>query len=72
MSNCSHFNEMPQPMILAGSTGRSRPPLRLLIAAVGHTTAAALEKEGVTPQVIPDRPGGVELVEALVAYASKP
>jgi uroporphyrinogen-III synthase len=42
----------------------------LWVAAVGRTTAAALEKEGVTPEVVPSRPGGVELVEALVEHAA--
>jgi uroporphyrinogen III methyltransferase/synthase len=45
----------------------------LLVAAVGRTTDRALEREGFRAQVVPDRPGGKELVEALVRYvAQKP
>lgn len=40
-----------------------------LIAAVGPTTAAALEAVGLPADVVPKVPGGLALVEALVDYA---
>ncbi len=43
---------------------------KLLIAAVGRTTARAIEREGLTPQVVPDQPGGAELVAALVEHVA--
>jgi uroporphyrinogen III methyltransferase/synthase len=44
---------------------------QLVIAAVGKTTSQALESEGVTAQVIPERPGGPELVAALAEYMAQ-
>jgi uroporphyrinogen-III synthase len=38
------------------------------VVAVGDTTARALEGEGFPAQVIPERPGALEMVSALVAY----
>jgi len=43
----------------------------LVIAAVGKTTSRALEDEGVSAQVIPERPGGPELVAALADYMAQ-
>lgn len=43
----------------------------LVIAAVGKTTSRALDSEGVTAQVIPERPGGSELVAALAEYMAQ-
>ncbi len=54
---------------LLGDAGR-RAVSRTVVAAVGRTTSRALEREGVTPQVVPLRPGGLEMVEALVEYMS--
>jgi len=56
--------------LIEGLDGAARAELdNMLIAAVGPTTAAALEAEGLAPDVIPDLPGGLSLVEALVEYA---
>lgn len=44
---------------------------QLVIAAVGRTTSRALERVGVKPDVVPDRPGGPELVAALAAYMAQ-
>jgi len=41
---------------------------RCLVVAVGHTTGSALANEGFPAQVIPERPGALEMVSALVAY----
>jgi len=41
----------------------------IVLAAVGRTTAQAMETEGFTPQVVPDRPSGQGLIAALVEYA---
>ena len=40
-----------------------------VIAAVGPTTADACRKAGLEPAVVPSRPGGLALVEALIAWA---
>jgi len=40
-----------------------------LVAAVGPTTADACRAQGLEPAVVPELPGGVSLVEALVAWA---
>jgi uroporphyrinogen III methyltransferase/synthase len=40
-----------------------------LVAAVGPTTAEACRAAGLEPEVVPEKPGGVALVEALVAFA---
>ncbi len=48
---------------------RAALPERIL-AAVGPTTAAALRDAGLEPTVVPERPGGRELVTALVAYVA--
>ena len=39
------------------------------VAAVGPTTADACRKVGLEPAVVPARPGGLALVEALIAWA---
>ncbi|MCA9509241.1 MAG: hypothetical protein KC560_00960, partial [Myxococcales bacterium] len=39
-----------------------------LVAAVGPTTADALRAEGLAPEVVPARPGGLALVDALVDH----
>jgi len=39
-----------------------------VVAAVGATTAAALRRAGIEPDVIPDRPGARELVAALAGH----
>ncbi len=41
---------------------------RCVVAAIGPTTAQALQDEGLTPDVLPERAGVEELVEALVAH----
>ncbi|MBW2417623.1 MAG: uroporphyrinogen-III C-methyltransferase [Deltaproteobacteria bacterium] len=41
---------------------------RCLVVAVGDTTGKALEGEGFPAQVIPERPGALEMVSALVDY----
>ena len=41
---------------------------RATVAAIGATTADALRRAGIEPDVVPDRPGGRELVEALVDH----
>lgn len=40
-----------------------------VVAAVGPTTADACRKAGLEPLVVPERPGGLALVEALIAWA---
>lgn len=46
---------------------------RCAVAAIGPTTARALQDEGLAPDVLPERAGVEELVEALVAHeASAP
>jgi uroporphyrinogen III methyltransferase/synthase len=40
-----------------------------LVAAVGPTTAEACRAAGLEPSVVPEKPGGVALVEALMVYA---
>ena len=40
-----------------------------LVAAVGPTTAEACRAEGIEPAVVPEQPGGLALVQALVEYA---
>ena len=47
-----------------------RAAARCIVAAVGPTTAAALRSEGLEPDVVPTRPGGVELVAALAEYVT--
>ena len=44
---------------------------KLVIAAVGKTTSLALERVGAAAAVVPDRPGGVELVAALAAHMAQ-
>ena len=41
---------------------------RLVVAAIGPVTAAALREAGLPPQVVPARAGGEDLVEALSAH----
>jgi uroporphyrinogen-III synthase len=43
---------------------------RCIVVAVGETTGRALEGEGFPAQVIPERPGGVEMVAALVDHVT--
>jgi uroporphyrinogen III methyltransferase/synthase len=43
----------------------------LVIAAVGRTTSRALVRVGVTPDVVPDHPGGPELVAALADHMAQ-
>jgi len=42
---------------------------RCTLAAIGSTTAEALRKEGLTPDLVPERAGSVELAEALACFA---
>jgi uroporphyrinogen-III synthase len=42
-----------------------------VVVAVGDTTGKALESEGFPAQVIPERPGALEMVSALVDYLSR-
>jgi len=42
-----------------------------LIAAVGPTTADACRAAGLEPAVVPEKPGGVALVDALIAFANE-
>jgi len=44
---------------------------KLVIAAVGKTTSRALERVGAAAAVVPDRPGGAELVAALAAHMAQ-
>jgi uroporphyrinogen III methyltransferase/synthase len=43
---------------------------RCTVVAIGPTTAAALREAGIEPDVMPERPGAEELVEALVVHES--
>ena len=43
---------------------------RATVAVIGATTAEALRREGIEPDVVPERPGGRALVEALVDHES--
>ncbi len=43
----------------------------LVIGAVGRTTSRALERAGIVAQVVPEQPGGTELVAALVEYMAQ-
>jgi len=43
---------------------------RAVIAAVGRTTAAALERQGFTPDVVPPRPDVRSLVDAIAEYVA--
>jgi len=43
---------------------------KLLFAGGGKTTSRALEAEGLRAEVVPERPGGRELVEALAQYVA--
>lgn len=54
----------------ADEAGETRQALRAaLVAAVGPTTAEACRDAGLEPAVVPEKPGGVALVEALMAFA---
>ncbi len=52
------------------SAGARRAVEGIIVAAVGRTTGRALQEVGVEADVIPPRPGGPELVAALVEYVS--
>jgi len=43
---------------------------RAIIAAIGHTTARALDRVGLAADVVPERPGVRELVAALAAHVA--
>jgi len=43
---------------------------RCTVAAIGSTTAEALRREGLAPDLVPERAGSVELAEALARFAS--
>lgn len=43
----------------------------LVIGAVGRTTSRAIEREGATVDVVPERPGGSELVAALADHMAQ-
>ena len=42
-----------------------------IIAAIGRTTAKRLERAGMAPAFVPDRPDVSEMVEGLVAVSAK-
>ncbi|MCP5039943.1 MAG: uroporphyrinogen-III C-methyltransferase [bacterium] len=44
---------------------------KLIVAAVGRTTSRALERLGVTASVVPERPGGTELIAALADHMAQ-
>ncbi|MDP6980901.1 MAG: uroporphyrinogen-III C-methyltransferase [Myxococcota bacterium] len=55
--------------LLDGATRKAAD--ELVVAAVGRTTKGAVERHGAKVDVVPDRPGGRELVAALATYMAE-
>jgi uroporphyrinogen-III synthase len=63
-STVDHFVELLDDASRAAAT-------RMVIAAVGRTTARALERHGFVPDVVPDSPDVRALVEAVASHVGR-